>query len=344
MADPDRDSTPAPPAYSLSAKLEVCQHVAHLVRAQLPIPGELAKATRQAPDEVSQLATSVDADMAQGKSLAASLARDDSPASRVLAACIEAGEASRALDRTLHIWTDMHLANAHADRRLRTALVYPTLLIAVTLFSLSLVIWTLIPQYQETYTLFDQELPGWLVTIVWVRERYAILLIVLLLLAVTPLGVWYFRRYRRNAHGQPIEGSRRLRLQALAAEIAAIMLDKELPLKNVSRLSVQAAGGSRTEVDQAFSKVQSQSRAVPLSDEISMMLSALQAGVMGPQEATRTLKDLSSHLRQSADLSAARQARWIPMLVALTIGGITILTYVFLIYLPWIWLMQRIVA
>ena len=77
--------------------------------------------------------------------------------------------------------------------------------------------------------------------------------------------------------------------------------------------------------------------------ETSLLLASLHAGIVSPAEAERDLLCVAQHLHERAEALAARATRWLPMLVALSVGFLTILTYVFLIYLPWILLLQRVV-
>lgn len=329
---------------SLREKLVVCQHVARLVRARLPISKELTRSTAGSTSSVAQIAEEVDLGVTQGKSLASVLAGDNRSESRILAACIEAGEISQRLDFSLESWAGMHIANAKTAQAMRAALVYPFALIAVTILALGFMVWELIPEYQSTYEMFDQDLPAWLNAIVSIRERFGMLQLGLLLLSLLPLFVWYLLRQRRDRFGQPVEFTRRCRLQALATEMAAVMLEAQIPLKRIADVSARMGGASADEAQQAFSRLQNQQPAAPLSRETSMLLASLQAGIIPLQDACDHLHKIAQHLRRVADIAANRQARWIPMLVALTVGFITVGTYVFLIYLPWIWLLQSIVA
>ena len=59
-------------------------------------------------------------------------------------------------------------------------------------------------------------------------------------------------------------------------------------------------------------------------------------------ETSQHLSSLAHLQRHQADQISLRQARWLPMLVALVVGLLTIMTYVFLIYLPWLLLLKQI--
>jgi type II secretory pathway component PulF len=284
----------------------------------------------------------VDQELQAGKSLQQALAAGDTRESRSLAACIDAGEATGQLDRTLEAWTAMHLANSVAARTLRAALAYPLLLIAITLLSLGYMIWSLIPEYKITYSMFGQSLPNWLDLLVRVREHYAWLIALLACLSLLPLVVWTVQRRRFDNFGLPREQARRLRLQATASELAGLMIDASRPLSEIVATIVKSTGANLDQVTTAFAKLQAREGIPPLARETTLLLATLHAGVMDRGEAAQHLHALAQLQNHQAAQTTARQARWLPMLVALAVGLVTILSYVFLIYLPWLLLLKQI--
>ncbi len=328
---------------TLAQQLALCQQVARLVRGKLPIAGELSRLIDQESGLSSAAARTVDEQLASGKPLAAVIAGDPSRSSRMLSACIEVGEQAGKLEQTLEAWTELHLACSRYSKSLRAALVYPALLIVVTLLSLGYIIWQLIPEYRATYAQFDADLPVWLEWLIGIREQLGFLLVGLLLVAVAPLVGWYWRRRSFDARGLPRDVPQRLRVQVLSAEVLKSGIDGGLPLTRLVPLSVQGSGGDAAAVDRALPLVQNQKLVPQWARESSMLISSLHAGLLSAEETSRHLSHVADTLRQQADDRAASSARWLPMLVALTIGGLTIVTYVFLIYLPWILLLMRIV-
>lgn len=331
------------PQWNIEQQVLLCQQVARLARAKLPLIGELARSTRHLSPRVADSAEAVEAQVAAGQSLSSALAGGNSRDARILAACIEAGERSNSLDQTLELWAGMHIANSKSSKTMRAALVYPLLLIAVTLLSLGVVIWKIIPEYRSTYVMFHHEMPRWLTAIVWVREQLGPLMILLLTLMLLPLAIWWWRRRSFDARGMPREPVRRQRLEAFASNIAGYTLTGSLPLSEVVSLSTRVMGAQAGDTEQSFERLRHQQPIVPLPRETSMLLASLHAGLIDRNETVKQLHAVAMHLRQSADVIATRQARWLPMMIALVVGGLTILTYVFLIYLPWIVLMTKIV-
>ena len=331
-----------PTRLQLPERLALCQQVARLARARLPISGELSK-QMQSSKKLRQSASALDQQLHSGKSLTQALAGDNSRDSRILSACIQAGEVSGRLDRTLEAWTSMHMANSRSTKSLRAAMLYPLMLIAVTLVSLGYVTYSLIPEYKKTYELFDRGMPLWLDLISRVREHFWWLVIVLAVLSVAPLIIWAIRRRQFDSMGLPIDRAPRLRLQGLASELASHMIDSSTPLMQVVPLSVAATGADSHSSSTAFERLQKRDMIEPLGRESTLLLALLHAGVMDRSEASVNLATLGQFLQQQADQISQRQVRWLPMMIALVVGLITILTYVFLIYLPWLLLLKQMI-
>ncbi len=326
----------------LADRLAICQQVARLAHARLPIAGEIAR--NMHASRLRANAQQVEDQLQSGMSLEQVLAGDDSRDARILSACIRAGESSGRLDRTLEAWTSVHMADSQATRSLRVSMLYPLLLIAVTVCSLGFVIWKLIPEYEATYSMFDRQMPVWLSILAQMHDYLWWILAGLVFFAVLPLAIWAVRRRRFDAMGLPLDRSRRLRLQGLAAELSSLMIANETPLMHTVSLSVAATGVGAAHVQNSFEKIQKRAMIEPLGRESTLLLASLFAGVMNVQEASKHLAMLGRHLQQRADQNSQRQARWLPMLIALVVGSLTILTYVFLIYLPWLLLLKQIVT
>ncbi|MEZ6133342.1 MAG: type II secretion system F family protein [Pirellulaceae bacterium] len=326
----------------LQQQIRLCQQVAKLVKAKLPLVGELARAAeieRTAGADVS----AVEEQLAAGKSLSAVLAGDRSRNSQILAACIEAGERSDSLDQTLEAWAGMYIANSKSAKAMWAAMVYPVLLMLVTLMSLGYVIWQLIPEYRTTYELYSHRLPWWLEWIVRLREQWGVVMIVMLATMLLPLIIWFWRRCTLDAARMPREPVQRLRLQALASNVAGWMIGGGVPLNQVVQLSTRVMDARDSDTRDAFARLISQRLVEPLPRELSMLLASLHSGVIDRAAAVTHMHAVAGHLQRTAERMAVRQTRWLPMLVALVVGGLTILTYVFLIYLPWIALLKKIV-
>lgn len=342
-AEQARPGSDEPRKLSLPHKIVVCQHVAELIRARLPIVGELSSRVEGQTLDSASAVRSVDADLAAGLSLQDALAGDASRDARSLSACIQAGVQANRLDQSLEAWSEMHLALDRARKSLRSAMLYPVLLMLIMLISLSYLIWQSMPVYAATFQMLSPTLPLWLTIALWVRKWLALFMIAALLLTMLPLVWWFRRRKQLDAHGCSKSKTQRLYSDALAAEVARLSLIAQSPLQRTIELSVQATGANQAAVDAAFGQVQTQQLVPVLSRETSLILGGLHAGVVDRKQAIEHLGDVHNVLNRQADATARRDTNWFPMLVAIAVGCVTLLVYVGLIYGPWILLLRRIV-
>lgn len=328
---------------SLADQLRLSREVARLVRARLPLVGHLLQQSEVAGDGTDPAAAQLERDLSAGRSLMQSLASDSSRDSQILAACIEAGERSGALERTLEIWCDTHIADQRDNRATRTAMVYPALLIVVTTLSLAFAIRTLIPEYRKTYGMFVSELPQWLDAVSWFQERLGLSIFLLAAIPSTACLAWLWRRRTLDRQGMPRMPARRSRLAALATTVSADMVAAGMPVEELLPIATRAMGARADDVGQASQRLLQQQPIDPLPSETSLLLASLNAGLIQQEEAVEHLRAVAAHLREEAESSARRDIHWIPIYVSLVVGALVILTYIFLIYLPWVLLLIRIV-
>lgn len=329
---------------TLQEQITVCQQVARLVHARLPLASHLSEHAQGYEAAGKKVAERVEAKISDGQSLSDAIAQDDSLESRVLAACIQAGEQSDSLDHTLKNWAAMHIENSRSSKAFATAMLYPMLLVVIVVLSIGFLIWQLVPEYKTTYLLYENELPAWLETLLAVRSNFAFVVIGMLLVTLVPPIMLWWRARGYQPSGLPRSQSAADRQQALGCDLAATLFERQLPLDLVARYSALACGASTDTAEQAFEKTRNQEEIEPLPVELSAVLSSVHGGALSALEASKALRDVAGHLRDSAHNHSVRRARWLPMLVALCVGLVTVLTYTFLIYLPWIWLMQEISA
>ncbi len=327
---------------TLNEQITVCRQVSRLVHARLPVAGELSKQVGGARQ--ASTARSVDEKVANGLSLADAIAKDDSPDSRVLAACINSGEQSGTLDIVLKNWTAMHIENAASRRAFVTAMLYPVLLVIVCVLAIGFLVWQLVPEYSATFLLFRDELPWWLESVLWVRSHTVWLVALMLITVVAGPVLLYLGGRGRTTAGIPRDKSAAERQQALGCDLAALLIAKEMPLEQVTNFAALACGATEEKARGAVQRIRNQETATPMPIELCAVLSSLHAGAISPDVASKTLGEVAVHIRDSAHIRAVRRARWLPMLVALSVGIVTLLTYTLIIYLPWMWIMQEIGA
>ncbi len=330
---------------SLSEQITVCKQVSRLVHARLPIAGKLASEVSSGSASSSRPASAaekVDQKISSGVSLAEAIAQDDSPDSRILSACIQSGEQSGTLDVVLKAWTAMHIENSTSRRAFMTAMLYPMLLILIAVLALGFLVWNLVPEYVATYLVFETRLPWWLEAVVWIRSHTAWLVALMLLGALAGPFLLFFSVQGRRGNGIPRDKSVAERQQALGCDLAAVLIAQDLPLEEVTRYSALACGATKDAANTALDLTRRQETSASMPIELCAVLSSVHAGAISPANASATLHEVALALRDSAQARTTRRARWLPMLVAISVGLITLLTYTIILYIPWIWIMQRI--
>lgn len=329
---------------TLPEQIAVCQQVARLVGAKLPLASQLSQHTEGYESAGKNVVERVEAKIADGQSLVDAIVQDDSRQSRVLAACIQAGEQSDSLDHALKDWTAMHIENSRSNKAFVTAMLYPMLLVVIVVLSIGFLIWQLVPEYKATYLLYSSKLPAWLEILLSVRSNFAFVVVGMLFVTLIPPAVLWSRARGYRADGLPRSKNAADRQQSLGCDLAATLFERQLPLDKITRYSALACGASTETAEHAFDKTRNQEAFEPLPIELCAVLSSVHGGALSTDEASKALRSVAGHLRDSAHNHSVRRSRWLPMLVALCVGLVTVLTYTLLIYLPWIWLLQEISA
>ncbi|RMF40096.1 MAG: hypothetical protein D6753_12390 [Planctomycetota bacterium] len=319
--------------------MAICQAIAYRASASESwLPAEDGSA-EDLPAPVAAVAQEV----MRGKPLADVLARGDRLAARILRACIETGEQTGRLADGLLWWLSWMEDRQRARGRLATAMVYPSILVCVTLISLGVVVWNIVPTIENSYLTFHRTHPWWLQGLSLMRANFPAVMVAITLLTLLPPVAWWCRTRGVTRSGVPRNRADRLAQQALAARVAAVLLDRGRPLSVIARLATLAAGGTTRLADEAFDRIRAQQPVPVLGRELSLALIAMHADILPGREAlehVRELTELLSHGARTADLY---RTRWLPLMVAAGAGAATVAIYVFLVYLPWVLMLRDIV-
>lgn len=327
---------------SLAQQIAICQTVAQIVRAKLPLESQLSNFAKLQNGPLATVAKSVEQKLLQGSTLVDALVLDDSVASRSLAACIEVGQSANSLDSTLQSWTAMQLANKRASTRLLSSMIYPTILILVLFISIGMTVWNLVPEIYETYRLFDRTLPRWLDWLVWTRSHMSLLVTAMAVATILPVIIWFIRRIGVGKNGLPKVAARKLRLQALATDLARLQLSASRPLTELLPRTLAGLGIATNQTSDAFQRLQQQLSLSPLLEETSYILGSLYAGLIDRLQAIDLLAKTGQQLNRQADELSLRETRRLPALIAVVVCIVIVVSYATLVYLPWLSLLQQI--
>ncbi len=174
------------------------RQLATLIDAGLPLVQSLRTTQKQLHNQsfkeiISSIATSVEG----GSSLAASFALHPRVFNQVYVSLVEAGEASGTLDETLGRLADQQEKDALIISKIRSAMIYPALILLVVLGVLGFMLTTVVPQIGQLYRDLNRPLPTITRILVsftsFLTNPFGILVMVILIVALI-IGVFNFLR------------------------------------------------------------------------------------------------------------------------------------------------------
>jgi general secretion pathway protein F len=140
--------------------LIVTRELATLLRAGLPLDRALEILIGLAPTPpVQALLQGIRDDVRGGKSLSQALDARRGVFSRFYVNIVRAGEAGGALGEVLQRLSDTMERNKELRESVKSALIYPTLLIFVAVISLSILLVFVVPQFESTFAQAGKALP-----------------------------------------------------------------------------------------------------------------------------------------------------------------------------------------
>ena len=174
--------------------LALTRELATLLRAGLPLDRalEILINLADAPP-VARLLQTVRDSVRGGKSLSQALDMHREVFSRFYVNIVRAGEAGGALGAVLTRLSDTMERNKELRESVKSALIYPIILICVAVTSVMILLVFVVPQFQQTFAQAGKALPVPTQVVIFVGtglRKYWWLLI-----AVVVAGVWLFRRW-----------------------------------------------------------------------------------------------------------------------------------------------------
>jgi general secretion pathway protein F len=177
--------------------LALTRELATLLRAGLPLDRALEVLISLAPTvPVAQLLQTIRDEVRGGKSLSQALDEHRSVFSRFYINIVRAGEAGGALGTVLTRLADTMERNKDLRESVKSALIYPTILIGVAITSVIVLLIFVVPQFQQTFAQSGKALPlptEMVIVFGTAMRKYWWLLIV-----VVVALVWIVRRRLRN--------------------------------------------------------------------------------------------------------------------------------------------------
>lgn len=180
---------------STKDKIIFTRQMSTLINAGLPLTQSLRTVAEQTSSKslavvINQVVGSVEG----GTSLAESLQKHPTVFSDVYIALVAAGESSGTLDQALERIANQQEKDAEMLSKVRGALVYPAIVVAVITGVVVFLLTTVVPQIELIYKDFDAELPfltAILITLAKLLTKFWWLLIIILFLAFFFLRKWF---------------------------------------------------------------------------------------------------------------------------------------------------------
>jgi general secretion pathway protein F len=201
--------------------LAITRELATLLRAGLPLDRALEILIGLAPTPpVADLLQSVRDDVRGGKALSQALDAHREVFSRFYVNIVRAGEAGGALGTVLQRLAETMERNKELRESVRSALIYPTILVCVAVASLMVLLVWVVPQFEQTFQQAGKALP--ISTSVVIFIATALRHYWWAIGGVVVIAVAWFRRRGRNPRVRRIRDERLLRAPLLGDLIAKV--------------------------------------------------------------------------------------------------------------------------
>lgn len=327
---------------TLANRLQLAQEIAKLVRTRLPLTKALQHLSGQTSGSFSQAIDAVDRRLQAGHSLSGSLAHSADAPTRMLAASIELGERSGALDQALELWADYFLTQQQFHRRLTSAIVYPLLLVLVALVSILYSAWSLIPQYKQAFAQLAETQPAWLQALDFLDQHFAWFAVGLVCIVLFVLWRSFGRRQGRDRLGIPRSEAMEYLYYSQAARMCALGVMSGQAVSNWVGLVLQSMALQPDAT--AENPVANNLWSRRLGKETNSVLVGLIAGHINSVDCQSLLQTIAGNSATQADLAMERQVQRWPVVTSFVVAIVAVATYLCLIYLPWLALYYHIAS
>ncbi len=181
-------------------KIIFTRQLATLIGAGLPLSQSMRTVLDQtANKQMQQIIQEVIADVEGGKPLSEAFVKHPRVFDKVFIALVSAGEASGTLDEALQRVAAQQEKDAAMMSKIKGALTYPVIVLAVILLVIAFMLLTVVPQVENLYKDLNKELP-W-ITQIMVNSANFFIDFWWLILIVIGIGGYFFVQYLRTEPG-----------------------------------------------------------------------------------------------------------------------------------------------
>lgn len=342
---------------SVSERALVTRQLATLIAAGLSVEESLLAVSKQTESPRTQLMlVTVRAKVMEGYSFARSLQEYPKAFPELYRATVEAGESAGHLEQVLNQLADFSEAQYESGLRIQQAMIYPVILLILTVAILGGLLGYVVPDIVEVFADTGQALPALTQMIIGASDfvmSYGIFVVVLVILAVMGfkrmLGVTAFRLKfdQKMLHLPVFAKMARGRNTAQFASTLSILSSSGVPLVEAMQISSGVVSNTwlRFQVKEATVKVREGSSlqsALEQSGYFPPMMLYMIASGESSGELDQMLSRVAKHMQQDVEVLLATLVSLIGPLMLVLMGG-AVFTIVMAILLPIINLNQLVV-
>lgn len=235
-------------------KVVFTRQMATLIGAGLPLSQSLHTVQEQTPNKrfqrvIEDITTSVEG----GKSLYDSFAKHPDIFNNVFLALIKSGEASGTLDKALVRIATQQEKDAAMISKIRGAMVYPAIVLAVILGVVVFMLLAVVPQVKKLYQDLNQTLP-WITQLMVGTAEFIVSFWWLLIILVVA-AVFFTRQYLQTEGGIKVKDTMKLNLplfgpmfrklyMARFARTGQTLLNTGVPMLDMLKIDAQAVNNT----------------------------------------------------------------------------------------------------
>jgi type IV pilus assembly protein PilC len=230
----------------------VCEQLAVTQDSGIPLYRALGLLAGMRPGTgLSRRLSYIQSQLSEGVSLGAAFAAQEKDWGAVVVALVSAGEASGSIAQAFSRAADLVHARLRLRRRLRSAMTYPSVVLAVTTILVATLLLVVVPRFEEIYDSLGAELPSMTLLVISIADKAPFLVAAAAVLAVG--GFLLLRASRGNralrmridrAKGRiPVLGPLLAKgVQSRVASTMGILLSAGVPLLEVLKFAAATAG------------------------------------------------------------------------------------------------------
>jgi type II secretory pathway component PulF len=331
------------------------EEIAAMARAGLPLDKGLAALAREMNrGQLQNVTEELALDLAKGHTLPEALDRQGGRVPPFYGALVTAGVRTGRIGEVLSTLTAYTRSMSDLRNSILEAMLYPILVIVFALGLMTLLLTSVIPQFEKIYRDFGMSLP---IVTQWalVLGHYSTVIILTPVIVVVVLVIlWLWMRataagqrtWARLVYSVPLVGTL-LRASRLAGftDLLAIMVEHEVPLPEAFRMAGQASSDPLTaySAQQVYEELglgralgdALQSHGLVPEWVAWMVGTGQQRGALGS-----TLRQIAVMYRQQAEARAAMLRNFLPSFLIVLTAGIFVAIFVFALFAPMIKLLE----